>query len=1062
MKIAVSLSMILAALLCYMVVTPRGRDSPGAETARVTVERLIRETDSLLTRNNIDSAATVARLAVREGFASLGEADTSYISAVVLLARCTKKQGSIAEAESLLTTARTIAEGAFGDDHPKTAEVLEELADLVRWLGDGERGLSLLEQVLEMRIKRFGPSSLEVAATWNTLSNVLWWAGKSREADSALAQAMRICQYHPGQQMVVMAGLRVRGERHRILGRLAEAESCFVQALSILETLPEENRYQSAMLLNESARLCLAQSRHQQAELYLKRAQRLLSGPYEHRHADVSALIWNSVGGLRKAQGRDDEAEAAYVRALNLKLEIRAHNNSEIAQPLNNLGQLYIRQGRLAEAEDCLERALKARAEHPTLGPDHPWLVYSLNGLATVYTLQERYAEASQTLQRSLGIAEKAHGHTHPNVRWCLTLLGDLQQARGDYSAAESLFTEALAINEKLTGPEHPNNVESLRNLAIIHGTMGHIETSVAYFKRMYNLRRTFIHDAFAYASEEQKLQYVSAYPLIDYAFLSLAASDGTGKAYGPAYETVALGKGIVIDAVAAEKTAACCSYDATAVALVEDYAQIASTIANMALADASYFPENVYRDSLRSLFDAKEAIEVELSQRCSEFAGELSARQISVSKLAAAVGKQAVLWEFVKYHPYDFAKQGPDPEKNGPPRYLAFTLDHVGTMSVVDLGEACLIDSLVATARQMIYDAGRNTFLPVSAESYEELHRVTGKLYETVFAPLEPTLSGKSELLIAPDGNLNLLPFDIFLDPSGRYVIEDYTVSYLSSGKDLLRFGKTESLSDLAIVIADPDFYLSADSVVSYLSQQDRSDGERSLNWHSTRSGPDCLEGRFGPVPHSRREMDMVISTLRKHNRTNIDSYSGGYALEEVVKELSVAPRVLHLATHGYFCEETDGSKIPLLENPLIRSGLAFSGANRLRFERTDSGYHAQDGILTALEVSGLNLVGTELVVLSACETGIGDVRSGEGVFGLRRAFQHAGAEAVIMSMWRVPDEETCTLMQCFYEAWLGGVGKRQALRAAALQVMQEKRAESGTAHPLFWGGFVLVGNPD
>jgi CHAT domain-containing protein len=175
--------------------------------------------------------------------------------------------------------------------------------------------------------------------------------------------------------------------------------------------------------------------------------------------------------------------------------------------------------------------------------------------------------------------------------------------------------------------------------------------------------------------------------------------------------------------------------------------------------------------------------------------------------------------------------------------------------------------------------------------------------------------------------------------------------------------------------------------------------------------------------------------------------------------------PVVLHLATHGYFCPKakfSGGARI--YENPLLYSGLVLSGVNRfiLDIEQTSLQPMVDDGVLTSLEVSGLNLVGTDLVVLSACRTGLGEIKYGEGVFGLRRSFQHAGAGTIVMSLWDIPDNETVELMEDFYGRWLSGESKSTALRNAALSVLCERRKYRGTAHPLFWGGFVLVGNPN
>ena len=200
------------------------------------------------------------------------------------------------------------------------------------------------------------------------------------------------------------------------------------------------------------------------------------------------------------------------------------------------------------------------------------------------------------------------------------------------------------------------------------------------------------------------------------------------------------------------------------------------------------------------------------------------------------------------------------------------------------------------------------------------------------------------------------------------------------------------------------------------------------------------------------------MVQILQDNGNMITDTFDGADVLEERLKGIPEAPRVLHLATHGFFCEDLHPEPNRILENPLLRSGLALAGANR---RTSPEEFQTEDGILTAFEVSGLKLVGTALAVLSACETGVGEVRNGGGGYGLRRAFQQAGAESIIMSLWKVPDKETYELMEHFYSNWIDGQSKQMALRQAVLEVMDDLKSTYGVAHPRLWGGFVLVGNP-
>jgi CHAT domain-containing protein len=226
--------------------------------------------------------------------------------------------------------------------------------------------------------------------------------------------------------------------------------------------------------------------------------------------------------------------------------------------------------------------------------------------------------------------------------------------------------------------------------------------------------------------------------------------------------------------------------------------------------------------------------------------------------------------------------------------------------------------------------------------------------------------------------------------------------------------------------------------------------------------------------LPGAAAEAKDIQKTLGQGSYGPVRTYVGGDALEEVLKAMPT-PRVLHLATHGYFLDRAPDAKKPerdgtgagwararlrRMDNPLLRSGIVLAGANTIG--ENDAKARVDDGWVTAEEIALLNLHGTELVVLSACQTGLGDIKSGEGVQGLRRAFLYAGAQTLLTSLFEVPDQETRELMNRFYTNLKSGNGKLRAMHAAQRGFIADRRKSNGAAHPFFWASFVLVGNPD
>ena len=369
----------------------------------------------------------------------------------------------------------------------------------------------------------------------------------------------------------------------------------------------------------------------------------------------------------------------------------------------------------------------------------------------------------------------------------------------------------------------------------------------------------------------------------------------------------------------------------------------------------------------------------------------------------------------------------------------------------------------MIVECRQVI-QSGADRIMLEGAEQVEEarLSEVTRQLHELIVAPLSASLLNKDRIYVSPDGQLNLLPWEVLTMVDGRYLTEQYQISYLSCARDLVKPHVQQELAEnVAVMFADPGYFeqpaVAYDRDVAPLGTIQRRLATRGPPLESS-----CLDHPFRPLPATRAEVDAVSLLMTGGPGLEVRSHMGPNASESTLKELNQTPRILHLATHGYYCSDSTRPRATgITDNPLLYSGLALAGANGPIMGGTIA-EGEEDGILTALEASGLNLVGTELVVLSACQSGVGEVANGEGVYGLRRAFQHAGARTVLMSMFNVPDQTTRRLMEQFYANWFAGASKSAALRQASLSILQERRQSHGAAHPLFWGGFILVGDPN
>ena len=389
--------------------------------------------------------------------------------------------------------------------------------------------------------------------------------------------------------------------------------------------------------------------------------------------------------------------------------------------------------------------------------------------------------------------------------------------------------------------------------------------------------------------------------------------------------------------------------------------------------------------------------LETKLNELSRAFALKQKVGAADSRKTAAALPENSVLIEFAKIKIFNFRETGKN--KWLPDHYYGFVLHGGGNapLYLADLGESDPIDRAIRTFREKIVD--------LSDLKGTGAIKAAREIYDLVFAPLKEKLGDKREIFISPDGNLNLIPFEVLVAPDGRFLIDDYTFNYLAAGRDVLGFEKKETRAGAPVFMGDPDFYM------------DRKETEKALTRLALKTtAPDrtarAVDMRglaFSPLPGTKKEIEGIAALFQDRDKK---IYVRREALEEVLLSLKTPPRLLHLATHGFFLEDVDWRQIlgqdpdrsiivdkdqsrpaGLNEasiNPLLRSGLALAGANHT-LASDDPG--RSDGLLTAEKILALKLWDTELVVLSACRTGLGDVKAGEGVYGLRRAFVQAGA---------------------------------------------------------------------
>lgn len=400
----------------------------------------------------------------------------------------------------------------------------------------------------------------------------------------------------------------------------------------------------------------------------------------------------------------------------------------------------------------------------------------------------------------------------------------------------------------------------------------------------------------------------------------------------------------------------------------------------------------------------------------------------VTIEAIQAALPADGALIEIVQYKPVQ-GKAASELSRWGDAHYAAFVLKQKGDSVFVDLGDAATMEALIGDFRQAL------------SKQEDDVQKRARKLDARIMGPLRKHLEGVQRLWIAPDRALHTVPFEALVDESNHYLVERFGITYIGTGRELTRPKTSEKVGGTPFVLANPTFAKTSTPPTG------PNGGTRSVDFRKV---------HFDPLPGTAAEAEGIHKAL-----PDAKVVTGEAATREALLSLE-KPSILHIATHGFYLSQDkpkqEGSGNRGLEldttrgvpegsgaaDPLLRSGLALAGA--------DGG----SGILSALELASIDLGGTKLAVLSACETGLGDLMSGEGVFGLRRALVIAGAETQVVSLWQVDDEATRTMMVEYYTRLKAGAGRSEAMRATRLKMMQK----SETAHPFFWASFLVSGD--
>lgn len=947
-----------------------------------------------------------------------GPRDPEVANAQISIARMRQLKGDFKGAAGLFKDAVALAEEV--DPGGKTlATALDNYGSFLAGAGKSDEAHENLVRALKLRENALEPDEKYIGVSLNNIGQFLDHQGRPREARAYLERAAVVRErvHGPDHHYLAITLVSLAGNL-RNLGELDRAQQLFTRAIRILEKLGPAHP-ELAAALNNLSLLHKIKGDYETARALQERALDILEQTLGPDHPGVGSVLAN-IGSLHKQQGDLAGALPRFERAIAIKEAALGPEHPQVALLLAKLANITHRIGDENGAVPLYERSIAIYER--VGGTDNPGLAMPLHDLATVLKANGRLEEASEHLKRATDLIVKHRGPEHSDLIPILMTRADFLAEDDDLEGARDAAAQAVILADVPNDSNRRWLVRALVRVAETERATGRMDASRDSSARALAITREQVRYQLLTLSERQQLALLRKERAILTEYL---ASHLQHAPNAEVYDAILAWKGASRRISIARREQVTSSRDPERHAIAEELKDLRSQISGLAL--ATHEPENAQevRDRIAEMSDRKEELERQLPQTVDA----RRALDVTAEAICAALPERTALVDYQR-----FANQ-----------YFAFVIRPNCAIDLASLGKADAVDQAVVRFRNLLAEKAVNT----------RIDRAGVVVRELVWDTFQPVLEGVDRILVVPDGALSTLPIGALVEPDGRFVMEGHEIAYLEDAADLVRWKQSATDTGVgALLVGGVDYESAAAPTEGLVS--------------SRRVAP-CLAGDIPPLPATRDEVTTIAALMDKR-RVDTLVLTDDAPSEDTLAEAVRGKRVLHLATHGFFAsgecrsalgggtEDTAfGTKDVLGYNPMVLSGVMLAGSGADRDPLVEN-----DGIWTAEEIANLDLAGTELVVLSACETGLGEVASGEGVLGLRRGFSIAGARVMIMSLWAIPDEETRDLMTRMYELMYRkrrALGPVDALRAAQLEAIESARADGDVA-PREWAAFIASGS--
>lgn len=853
-------------------------------------------------------------------------------------------------------------------------------------------------------------TALDRAKNLKETGEILYGSNRLKSAELSFLQAKQILENnnltHEQVYSDVLANI---GLVYHTAGRYHEADSISKKAAELRKNKFGDKHLSYASSLNNLAALYKEKGEYTQAEKYIEQCIQIYQTAPQ-KDSIPYAIALNNKAILLQTVGRVKESEPIQNKALALVQDKYGGKSNVYLRMMGNLAIIYQDLGRYDEAENVYKKAITIREKK--LGTKHPDVARLKHNLAGLYIITKKNDLVEQNLKDAAAIYKDKLGENHPSYANVIEDLGNFYVFQEKYNDAEPLLTQALSIRSATLGENHPDYASALESLAILYWKKQQYAQASTYYRNAMKKYLIQVSNQFPAMSEHEKTVF---WNLIQPKFERLYNYVLQASAQDPTlltdmYNAQLITKALLLSSTSKVRQTILSSNNPKLIALYNKYLAQKEYLARVYTMSKTELEEQ--KINVDSLEKAANATEKQLSEQSQEFNQNIHKKIIKTTDIQQNLKDNEAAVEIFRIRYY----------------HKAFSEDSV-------IYAALILKKPSSNPEKVILPNG--TGLETTYAGYYR-KAIKAKLddeesFNAYWKPIHTQLTGKTHIYVSLDGIYNQISLNGLRINKDKYLIDEYDISVVTNTKEVVKIAQRKSTKpNYVYMIGNPDYQM----------------------------GANVSKPTIKDLPGTKVEIETIQKLLSAKN-CKVETYLQQSAKEDAVKKIN-QPDVLHIATHGFFLANVNKNKEKIFgieadkakEMPMLRSGLMFAGAEATvqNIKSTEISTES-NGIFTAYEAMNLNLNNTKLVVLSACETGLGEIKSGEGVYGLQRAFQIAGTETLVMSLWKVADEQTQELMTLFYQKWLNSNNKHASFIEA------QKELKKKYPQPYYWSAFVLVG---